>query len=168
MIIDVGRLRIGVSVVRGGIVRFTSTIDMGSDSFTRALMTGFGISEEDAEHMKNERALMGGGDDFFDILRPSIERLSDEVAKLYEYWHTYHAGRTGETPVQHIIVSGGGANLLGLAEYLSAKIHVPASVGNPWKNVNDFNQYIPPIPLKKALGYATVIGLALPSGDTCI
>jgi len=165
MIVDIGRMRTGVSVVRAGVVRFTSTVDIGSDSFSHDIMTAFHVDEKEAEYMKNEQTLTGQEDDFFSALRPSLERMSDEILKLYEYWHTYQAGRTGETPVQQVILSGGGANLQGLATYIGTRIKIPVSVGNPWENVNSFDTYIPPLVRSLALGYATVIGLALPERD---
>ena len=168
MIVDIGRLRTGVSVVRGGVVRFTSTVDVGSDIFSRAIMDTFGIDEQRAVDMKNTRVLTGHSDDFYNALSPALERLVDEIFKLYEYWHMYQASRTGETTIQHVLLTGGGANLQGLETYFARKIRVLISVGNPWKNVNTFDAYIPPIPLHDALGYATVIGLALPDNDTYV
>ncbi|NTV22622.1 MAG: type IV pilus assembly protein PilM [Candidatus Yonathbacteria bacterium] len=168
MIVDIGRLRTGVSIVREGVVRFTSTVDIGSDSFSHDIIDALGVDEVEAERMKNEHTLNIREHELERVLRPSLERMSDEIIKLYEYWHTYQAGRTGETPVYHVLLSGGGANLQGLAEYLGKKANIPVSVGNPWENVNSFDIYIPPIEKHAALGYATVIGLALPERHVCI
>lgn len=162
MIVDIGRLRTGVSIIHNNLVRFTSTIDMGSETFTRALKAALSVSSEEVLEMKNALPLHPAQKDFYEALLPSLEHLEDELHKLYIYWHTYHAKHKDEQRISDILLSGGGANMNGLAPFLSHRLKVPISVGNPWTNCCSLDMYIPPIPHNKSLGYATVIGLALP------
>lgn len=164
MIVDIGRLRTGVSIVRNNLVRFTSTIDMGSETFSRALESALSVSSEKALEMKNALPLHPAQKDFYEALAPSLEKLEDELHKLSVYWQTYHAKNKNkeERQVSDIILSGGGANMNGLAPFLSRRLNIPVTVGNPWTHCCSLNTYIPPIPHNKSLGYATVIGLALP------
>jgi type IV pilus assembly protein PilM len=162
MLVDIGRLRIGVSVVQDDAVRFTSTIDMGSETFSRALENALTVTPEEALKMKNALPLHPAQKDFYEALLPSLEKLEDELHKFYIYWHTYHAKDKDDQQVSMIMLSGGGANMNGLAPFLSQRLKVPVNVGNPWVNCCSLETYIPPIPHNKSLGYATVIGLALP------
>lgn len=164
MLIDFGKDRTGISVASAGLVRFTSTVDIGSEMITRALEKFFSVTTEEAEAMKNERIIGKTGDDkeFFDAIMSSIAILRDEINKLYIYWHTQEEeSREKGKKIEKIILTGGGANLKGLSDYLAASLRVKVEVGNPWQNVNSFDRYIPPIPLSQALGYTSVIGLAL-------
>lgn len=162
MIVDIGRLRTGVSIAHNNLVRFTSTIDMGGETFTRALETALSISSEEAQKMKNTSLLHSANTDFYDALESPLKRLEEELYKLHVYWHTYHAKDKNGQQVSNIILSGGGANMNGLSVFLSHRLKVPVSVGNPWTHCCSFDSYIPPIPYNKSLGYATAIGLALP------
>ena len=160
LMLDFGRTRTGISIVSRGVVRFTSTIDVGSDMVTKVIEKSFNVSEEEAEKMKNNRRMAKGGTDkeFFAALSSSLSVLSDEIHKIYLYWHSYGGEKM---PIDDIILCGGGANLRGLSEYLGSSLRMKVFVGNPWANVNSFDRYIPEIPRNEALGYASVIGLAL-------
>lgn len=161
MLVDIGRLRIGVSIVQNNLVRFTSTIDIGSETFTQALQDTLSITPEEAFKMKNTLPVHSSQKDFYGALEPALERLEDELHKFYVYWHTYHAKDRDGQKVTSMILSGGGSNMNGLDTFLSQKMHVPVNVGNPWVNCCSLETYIPPIPRNKSLGHATVIGLAL-------
>lgn len=162
IIIDFGKERTGISVVSDELVRFNSTVDVGSEMITQALQKSFSINAAEAEIMKNERMISKSNEDkdFFDAVMSSIAILRDEINKLYIYWHTQDEERK-EKKVEKIILTGGGANLRGLSDYLSASLRLNVEIGNPWRNVNSFDRYIPPIPFNEALGYTPVIGLAL-------
>ena len=62
------------------------------------------------------------------------------------------------------MLCGGGAYLKGFPQYLSSRLKIPASLGNPWINILKDNKHkakIPNIPHKDSLAYSTVLGLAL-------
>ncbi len=160
LILDFGGTRTGISIVSKGIVRFTSTIDVGSAMITKAIEKNFNVSSDEAEKIKNIRRMAKGGTDreFFSALSSSLSVLYDEVNKIYLYWHG-HGGK--DANIQNIILCGGGANLHGLSEYLGSSLRTKVRVGNPWVNVNSFDTYIPEITKHEALGYTSVIGLAL-------
>ncbi len=162
MIVDIGGMRTGVSVVTDGVVRFTSTLDMGSESFTEVIMTEFHISEKEAREKKNIHAVGGSDTAFTQAIRQPLETLSEELNKLCMYWRSYHIEKKNEHSIESIFLCGGGANLSGLAPYIERTIGIPVAVANPWINVCDFDEYVPPIPRNEAFGYATAIGLALP------
>ena len=165
-IADIGGSRTGLFVISGKAARFTSTIDAGSNMVTEALEKQFGVGRAEAEKMKNERPLVRGSDDFSAAVLPSLSILRDEINKLFVYWHT-HRQEGKNLRIEKVYLSGGGANLKGLDEYLSASLRVPVEVSNPWVNVNDFDRYIPDIPHRLSLGYAAAIGLALAPWISC-
>jgi len=164
MIVDIGRTRTGVSILSAGTVRFTSTIDIGSESITKAIEKSFAVTTKEAEKIKNEKHISKSQSDrnFFLAVISTLSILQDEINKLYIYWQTHRQEGDREKKIQKILLCGGGANLKGLEDYLSVNLRTKVEVANPWKNVNSFDNYIPQIPRNEALGYASVIGLALP------
>lgn len=164
MVMDFGKNRSGIYIISEGATRFTSTIDIGSEALTKIIKnnSGAGASASEVEKIKNERGLSKSKDnqELFSALIETVSVFRDEINKHYLYWHDYEQSG-GDKNIEKIILSGGGANLLGLPEYLSASLKVPVEVGNPWINLNSFERYIPPITKNQSLGYATVAGLAL-------
>ena len=165
MIVDIGRTRTGVSILSDGVVRFTSTIDVGSETITNTNEKNFSVTYDEAEKIKNKNKISKSTADkeFFIATISTLSILQDEINKLYIYWHTYRQEGQQEKKIKRLILCGGGANLKGLEDYLSANLRVKVEIANPWVNVNSFNNYIPEIPFRKALGYTAVIGLALHS-----
>ncbi len=162
MVMDFGKNRSGIYIISEGATRFTSTIDIGSEAITKVIKSHLGASGSEIEKIKNERGLSKSKDnqELFSALLETVSIFRDEINKHYLYWHNYEQSG-GDKNIEKIILSGGGANLLGLTEYLSASLKVPVEVGNPWINLNSFDRYIPPIKKNQSLGYATVAGLAL-------
>ena len=167
MVIDFGDTRMGISIVSDEAVRFTSTINVGSDTISLAIQKHFSISPEEAYRMKNEKKISksAGDKEFFQAVLSTISIIRDEINKLYIYWHTHGMEERGGGKIGKIVMCGGGANLAGLTDYLSASLKIKVEIANPWCNVNSFENYIPEIPANEALGYASVIGLALASAS---
>jgi len=163
MIVDFGKERTRISIAVGGLIRFTSTVDVGSDMITKAIEKEFSVNTNEAEKIKNQRSLAKNKENekFLVAILSSVSILRDEINRLYIYWQTHGMRDKKEMDINKIILCGGGANLKGLSEYLSASLKVEVSVADPWVNVNSYDDYIPEIPLNSALGYVTAIGLAL-------
>ncbi len=162
MVMDFGKNRSGIYIMSEGVTRFTSTVEIGSESLTKIIKNVLGVSGAEVEKIKNERGLSKSKDnqELFSALLETVSVFRDEINKHYIYWHDYEQSG-GDKNIEKIILSGGGANLLGLPEYLSASLRVPVEVGNPWVNVNTFENYVPPVTKNRSLGYATATGLAL-------
>ncbi len=165
LLADIGRARTGFSVLKQGIPIFTSTVELGGDAITRAVADNLKLSGDDIEHFKNDEGLFAeGGKDSkgIEALVGVASSLSDEVARHYHYWDTRRNER-GErvSPVAHVLLVGGSANLRGLPDYIAARIQAPVSYGEVWRHVCSFEDYIPPIDARISLEYATAIGLAL-------
>ncbi len=173
MVIDLGRMRSGLSVATGGIVRFTTTIETGGDALSAAIKQALpNATEEDIVRIKNDEGLAhhdnaevkAAMEKFTETLRASIE-------KYYLYWQTHkdvkdgqkepHTDMLGNQTIRKIILAGGYANLAGLPEYLARELRVKTVRANVWGNAFSVDDYIPPITYRDSLSYASAIGLAL-------
>lgn len=163
LIIDFGKTRAGVAVVHGTTVCFSSTLDVEGRAITDAIVKHFNITREEAERMKNEGGFIKReyskklSDELLDV----VSALAEEIKKSYQFWNTLVEDKKEDQKIQKIILSGGNANLVGLAEYLSRKLRVPVERGNVWMNAFSFNEVIPSIDREHSLAYTTAIGLAL-------
>ncbi len=91
------------------------------------------------------------------------ELLSQEIRKLYMYWHSLKENiERPEKKISRIFICGKNIPE-GVAPYLSANNNTPASLGDVWTNVFDAKGSAPVIPFEDSLHYAAAVGLALPT-----
>ena len=174
LIIDLGATRTSFIIFAGKSVRFTSSIPVSGIHFTELIAKNLKISFEEAEKLKikqglGERLKIKLGEKLtfekirgkiFEILIPALVDLVQQIKKYIDYYHT-HAYLSGLPPngkkIKKIILSGGGANLKGLKEFLELELKIPVEIGNPWVNIGEVKNF----PKEKSLGFTTAIGLAL-------
>lgn len=164
MIVDFGQTRTGIFIITKGVVTFTSTLDVGGATLNNVIAKNFNITPEEARKMKQQYGLQRNvaNKEIFAVLLNSVSILRDEIVKHFLYWHT-HKDEEGNNnpPIKKIILCGGDANLIGLADYLSVSMKSPVELANTWINVADTKELVPEMHFKQALSFATALGLAL-------
>ncbi len=158
--VDIGKDITNVFIVRDGIVNFSAILDIGGDTLTHAIERKLGIPFVEAETLKARHGLVGGaeGGALRDAMLPVLEDLRTRILRHFAFWQSRNATIAG---IERVLLTGGGANLKGMTEYLGQGVRVAMLVANPWVNVCDFSTYIPDIPMHAAHGYTAAIGLAL-------
>jgi len=164
MIVDFGQTRTGIFIVSNGIVIFTSTLDVGGETLNSIIAKNFKVSLEEGKRIKQEYGLQRNtpNKEIFAVTLNSVSVLRDEIAKHFLYWHT-HKDEEGKSnpPIKKIILCGGDANLIGLADYLSVSMKVPVEMANVWVNIDNAGEKIPKISFRESLSFASALGLAL-------
>lgn len=97
----------------------------------------------------------------------NLEFLSQEIKKLYLYWHTLKENaEKPEKKINQIIITG---EIIGepITPHLSSHIDTPVIMGDVWINVFNVNKTLPEISFSDSLRYGAAVGLALP-GDLSI
>jgi len=164
LLVDIGKTRTSFAIIDGSFLVFTSTVgDINGDAITKSIEKNLNINYAQAEKLKIEKGLLRSKDNevVFYSLIPIVASLKDEIARIKSYWRTR---RLGQGNFKKIILCGGQSTLPGLTEYLTGSLGITVEVGNPWVNIMNFNDSIPPINLNQSLRYATALGLALRSG----
>lgn len=164
MIVDFGRTKSELVIVRNGVVSFTSIIEVGGDELTKAVIKYFNVDEEEAQNIKREQRFINNKKNrgLYNSLMTTISAFKDELSRHYLYWNTKgNSTKNKNHIISKIILCGGNANISGLPEYLSSSMKIPVERANVWANVFSYEDYIPEIDYVKSLSYATAIGLAL-------
>jgi type IV pilus assembly protein PilM len=174
LIIDLGATRTSFIIFAGKSVRFTTSIPVSGIHFTELIAKNLKISFEKAEKLKIVHGLKEGlkiklGEKttlekvkgkIFEALIPALVDLVQQIKKYIDYYQT-HAYLSGLPPngkkIHKVILSGGGANLKGLKEFLELELKIPVEMGNPWINVGEVKNF----PKEKSLSFATAVGLTL-------
>lgn len=163
LIIDFGKTRSGLGIVRSGALMYTSTIDIGGAELSRNLRKILGdVSEKELTRIKNTEGLIRHPDhpDVYDALLSTMSIIKDEIMLRVEYWRNKEQFVVDDS-IDSIILCGGSANMKGLPEYFSEQLDIPTVRARVWQNAFDIDSYIPPIGRRFSYGYASAIGLAL-------
>ncbi|MEI7709342.1 MAG: pilus assembly protein PilM [bacterium] len=164
MIVDFGEKRTGIFIISGGVVMFTSTLDVGGVMLDEMIAKNFKISLEEAEKIKRQYGLERNSPnkELFSVLLNSVSILRDEVAKHFLYWHTHKDEEGNNNPlIKKIILCGGSSNLIGLVDYFSISMKTPVDMADVWVNIMDTKKTVPELGYRQALSFAAALGLAL-------
>lgn len=161
MVADIGFDSTTVIIVSEGVVRYSSTISMGGDSFVKVLIDSEKLEYDDAEALIHKFGLNVEIDGKKSSEVAAVgEKLVGEVVKQFNYWNSHNALKTGDT-VDRVLLCGGTSNTKGLLDLLDAYIDVGVGFADVFTNVSSVETVIPQIPFQKSLSHAASIGLAL-------
>jgi type IV pilus assembly protein PilM len=126
-------------------LRMSRLIDVGGETFTRAIAAGLEIAPSEAEALKRQHgagldgrdAPAAGGEAvkiatiIRDILRDRIESLASELSRLLRYFAAQHQGRR----VERLVLFGGGSALKHLDTILAGHLGVEVTAGAPIRQI---------------------------------
>lgn len=186
LLVDIGANRTNLVIYSGKSIRFTNSLPFSSMKLTEALASGLGVGKEEAEKIKInygleaetkvqflekagdsqlERKIVSDSNKILQIFLPALLSLSSEIKNFLDFYysHTTHEHMsTADHEVKKILLSGGGANLKGVDQFLSKQLGIPVFLGNPWINIlSEPRLKVPEEYLRRSLLYTNALGLAL-------
>ena len=128
-LIDVGANVMNLTVLRNLQQVYAREQAFGGNQLTQDIARQYGMSFEEAEAAKRAGNLPENYE--ADLLRPFVEAMAQEAARALQFFFT----STQYNQVDHIVLSGGCANLQGADEAVAAKTQVNTVVANPFANM---------------------------------
>ena len=159
VVLNVGEKFSDIFNIYKGNVYFSRSIPVGGESLTRAVSLGLGLDLASAEEYKKaygikEEELEGK---IRTATLPVFNSIIDEVRKAIALFVEDTGGKT----VQLLVLSGGGANLPGMAEELTKVMGVEVQISQPLVNV-DVTQIKTPYNLNvEGCRFSLAVGLSL-------
>ncbi len=162
MVVDIGKMVTDIFVAAHGVVQFSASLDIGGHNMTQAIEKALKIGYDEAEALKIKHGLIGGAkeEELRAAMLSVVGDLRTRLLRHYSYWQTHHGDKVGGN-IETVYLTGGGANLRGVAEYLGMSLDVKVRIANPWVNVCSFERYVPPLSAQESHGFTAAIGLAL-------
>jgi len=159
VIVDVGARSTSISIVEGGTLRFVSQTDFAGFSLTQALATSLNINPVRAEELKRERGVAGTGPNYelSTIMLPFLDGIISEVKRTD---FSYHSQFPNAPKFERIILSGGGANLLGIQKYFQDQMGVPVVKAAPFVKF-EYDRTIEPLVPELNPLMSVALGLAM-------
>ncbi len=132
-LVDIGASMTSVSVIHQGVFVVNRTVPHGGRLLTDALKAYFKLEDADAEAGKSQldaRDLLSDHvvkeNPPLRVVQPHLDDLVREVRRSLNYFQSQQLeGTPGARKVNRIVLAGGGAKLLGLAEYMEKKLGLP-------------------------------------------
>ena len=160
-LVDVGARVTNIVVHTGGVPRFVRILLMGGQEVTEAVAELLGLTPEEAEGVKQSHRADADDDGPVPtgaVVTDASQALVDEIRGSLDYYDTGHP----HSPVQRLVVSGGGSLLDGLAERLADATRVPVQRGDSLASLRDGRHHLTPDEVAElAPRVAVPVGLAM-------
>ncbi|MFA5000440.1 MAG: type IV pilus assembly protein PilM [Patescibacteria group bacterium] len=139
MIVEIGANSTDLSIVKESIPVLNRSLAICGSTITRALAEKMNVPFAQAEQFKFDMSVSleaGAKDANADgelphLMIESLEPIITEIQYMLDFFRSQNNGE-----VEKIILSGGGALLLNLPEYLSKRLDLQVLVGDPWNRVH--------------------------------
>ena len=129
IIVSLGAVSTELVMVASGNVIFTRSIATGGINLTRAIMGEFNLPQAQAEEYKQTYGLTSElSGKVAAVIKPILDVIVIEITKAIDFAHSH----LNKQEIARIIITGGGAHLPGLSEYLVEKTSLEVALGDPW------------------------------------
>jgi type IV pilus assembly protein PilM len=130
MILDIGSKATNLIVVQNGQVQANSSVAIGGKDITNTIADTMGISLPRADDFKKS------GVDLLNSLEsgmkfPALDTIVTEFGRL----QALVAKKNPTAQCKEIVLSGGGAQLIGLEAFFEKQINLPVEMGDPWRGI---------------------------------
>lgn len=127
-VVDMGAATTKFYVVERGLIRESHIINQGAQDLTLSSSRALGITVVQAEERKRKQGLTGEGDaNFKNSLELSLTPLISEIARTATAWE-----QRNNASLNGIVLTGGGATLKGLKEFMQGKIQNELRLADPF------------------------------------
>lgn len=162
LVVDLGASTTKMYIVERGIVRLTHLVTTGGQRMTETLARSLSWEFEKAERVKRERGLVDStsysadeNDKIKGALLSTLSRVFSEVDRvLLSYGQRYNKN------VSHVLLSGGGASLPGLAEYAKKSLQAEVEIADPFSRT-EAPAFLGNVLREIGPGFAVSAGVAL-------
>lgn len=134
---SIGLLNIGagmtvINVIKGGSSFLARDVYYGVNSYINKLQKEIGFNYEDASNAVKGTIPVGASQDSIQgVFESFVNDLSAQIERSMQFLSTV----TGEEKVNKMFITGGGALIPNLVEYLKRRLNVNVEVFNPFKNI---------------------------------
>ncbi len=167
-VVNIGSASTSISVFHGDNLAFTRTLGIGGYKLSTALINQYNMTMDEADSTKKLIDLAGEFDQHGlsvllyqkqEVLMPVIGELVTEIGRSLEYYMAQNRDKT----ISQVYITGGGAQMKGLDQYMTDELGVPVSTFVPTEFLKLSNkvQYMENEINENGAALTQVVGLAL-------
>jgi len=156
-LIDLGQTHTSLAIIANKTIQFISSIPFAGEKTTKILANKLKLTMEQAEKAKKICGL--NNPECEDALKKILsDDLKNIIIKINTAFEFYQNNIDDSVEIKNIIITGGGAYMPGIEEFLEKELKIKVTKGNPGHYVQNSAIKFPP---ESDLRYATSIGLAI-------
>ena len=129
-IIDIGATMTTLSVLHDNKIIYTREQVFGGKQLTEEIQRRYGLSYDEAGMAKRQ----GGLPDNYvpEVLEPFKEAMAQQVSRSLQFFFS----SSQYNNVDHIVLAGGSASIVGVDDLIEAKLGTNTSIANPFVNMS--------------------------------
>lgn len=140
-LVDIGAAKMNINILSGGVSVVARDIVVGSRQLTEQIMNQFDIEFEEAEGIKLGYVPADDKqEDLEQIFTSVCTQWVLEIKKAIDLYHSNYP----DAPLERLVLSGGGAKVAGLTDYLHRETGLPVELFNPFVNMLSNSKKIDP------------------------
>jgi len=157
LIIDIGSRSTMIAVAQNGVLKSVGQTDFAGGSLTQTISAGLNIKTRRAEDLKKLRGLKGTGGEYelSTLMLPILDVIINEARRVMNNYETKY-----EENIERVVLSGGGANLLGIIPYIQEQFNLPTTKADPFSKVT-YPSDIEPLVSELSTKFSVAIGLGI-------
>ncbi len=158
-LLNIGASLMNINILYQGVSIFSRDISIGGNNYTDAIQKGLNLSFERAEAAKKGDSHEGvSPQQVATIMNEVSDDLKNEIQKTFEFFKA----TSGQEKIDQIMLSGGTAKVIGLADLLADKFNTPVEILNPFRNITFNSKVFDPDYMADISPFSAVaVGLAL-------
>ncbi|WP_163274687.1 type IV pilus assembly protein PilM [Cellulomonas iranensis] len=129
--VDIGARLTNVVVADHGTPKLVRVLPSGGQNITDAVAAALQVSQPEADQVKRALGLgfspPPGHEAAAEAIVEATRTLVESIRNTFVYYASNHPGRA----IESLVVTGGGAHLSGLGQFLSSSTRLPAGLGDP-------------------------------------
>ena len=138
-LVDIGASKMNINIISGGMSVVARDIVVGSRQLTEQIQNQFDLEFEDAEALKVGQTPAGDRQkEIEEIFSTVCTQWVLEVKKAIDLYHSNYP----DAPLNSLVLSGGGAKVIGLTDFLKQETGLEVELFNPFKNMTSNNKKI--------------------------
>jgi type IV pilus assembly protein PilM len=168
-ILDIGSRTTNVNIIGDRRSEFNRDILVGGNDFTEAIKRELKISFKEAEELKERHGRIVVEEEHMPVdertakasyaLESVATKLLGELDRSFAYYYTQLP--VYRKSVEEIVLSGGGARLTGLAQFIEKNLGIKTTIFDPFKKIRISPKFDQVMLRKLATHFAVSTGLAL-------
>ena len=138
-LVDIGASKMNINIISKGVSVVARDIVVGSRQLTEQIQNAFDLDFNEAEALKLGHIPAGEKQQQIEeIFSTTCTQWVLEIKKAIDLYHANNA----DEQLARLVLSGGGAKVAGLAEFLNNETGIPVELFNPFANMTVNNKKI--------------------------
>ena len=131
-LVNLGAMVMNINILQRGVTEFTRDSAIGGNRYTESIQKMLGLSFEQAEKLKMGTPVEGRT---LSEAQPAIDMVNTELAGEIRRSMDFFRSSSQSDTIHKVVLSGGGARLPGLMNFLGQHLEVPVEVVNPLRAI---------------------------------